>query len=96
MAYHKQEIINDIVIQCAGIPCNDCYIGITSDIEFRLREHNVSMSTDRWICRIVDSNELAREIRQYFIAAGMDGAENKGIEDDKIVYVYRKTSATCP
>lgn len=96
MSVRKQGIIDDIAIQCAGAPYNDCYIGITSDIEMQLVKHNVSMSTDRWICRIADTHELAWEIRQHFIAVGMDGVEGGCNEEGTIVYVYRKSSTTFP
>jgi hypothetical protein len=92
----KQAIIDEIAIQCDDIPYSDCYVGITSNIAMRLLDHNVSVTTDRWICRMTSSAELAREIQQHFMAAGMDGSESGRNEQCKIVYVYRKSATTVP
>jgi hypothetical protein len=96
MSYTKQEIIHDITVHIEGASYGNCYVGVTADIDRRFLEHNVSLKTDRWICRIADSEELAREIQQHFIAAGMEGGKSAGGKMCNIVYVYRKAAATFP
>jgi hypothetical protein len=66
MAKPKNVIIQDIVRIFENTDYNDCYIGITSEIESQLfskHGHNVSRETDCWIYRNSESNGVACEIK---------------------------------
>ena len=97
MAKTKQEIINDIANHFKGIAYQNCYIGITSDVEGRLfGDHKVSKEKGHWIYRTASSSSVAREIERYFLNAGMDGGSGGGDASSRIVYAYKKTSYTNP
>ena len=97
MAKSKQEIVNDIANHFKSIDYNNCYVGVTSDVESRLfGDHSVSKENGHWIYRTASSDSVAREIEQHFLDAGMDGAPGGGDETSTIVYAYKKTSNTNP
>jgi hypothetical protein len=97
MAKSKQAIINAITKHFKGRAYKNCYVGITSAIESRLfSEHNVSKENGHWISQTASSNNVAREIEQHFLDAGMDGGPGGGDDTSKIVYAYLKTSYTNP
>lgn len=95
MGKTKQEIINDIANHFAGTPYSNCYEGITADVENRLfGNHKVSKKNGHWIYRPAASHTIARDVEQRFLDKGMDGGCGGGDESSKIVYAYKKTSAT--
>ena len=98
MAKPRQEIISDISNYVSVEQYSDYYVGITSDIDSRLfGDHNVSKKDKRLYIHSPASDHLiAREIENYFIAAGMDGKSGGGDISSNIVYVYKKTSYTKP
>ena len=97
MATSKQDIINEIDQHFKGNAYENCYVGITSDIDGRLfGDHSVSKETGHWIYRPASSDTVAREIEKHFLEAGMDGGGGGGDETSKIVYAYLKTSSTKP
>lgn len=98
MAKSKEEIISDISDYFSGKQYSGCYVGITSDIDSRLfGDHKVSKKGGGgWIYRSASSHLVAREIEDYFLDAGMDGAGGGGDETSSIVYAYKKTASTNP
>jgi hypothetical protein len=97
MAKTKQEIIADIADHFSGQNYRQCYVGITSDIDKRLfGDHKVSKKSDTWIYRIATNNQIARDVEQYFLDKGMDGAGGGGDLTATTVYAYRKSSITDP
>ena len=97
MTKKKQAIIDDITKYFGNTNYSECYVGIASDVNKRLFEdHNVSKEHGHWIYIPASSDEIAREIEQYFIDAGMDGGTGGGDSSTNIVYAYLKTSSTEP
>jgi len=75
MTKYKQEIIDHIKNQFRNVSYMNCYIGITSNVESHLlSDHNVSRENGHWIYRATSSENVARQIEQYFLDRGMDGA----------------------
>lgn len=69
----------------------DFYVGITENVEDRLfGYHKVSKSSDWWIYRIADTEDIARTVESYYLDKGMDGDKGggKGNGKTKIVYCY--------
>jgi len=76
---------------------NDCYVGVTSDIKQRLFvDHNVSEQNGHFTYWKAPSSTMAREVEQYFLERGMDGASGGGDESAIMVYAYVKTPQTNP
>jgi hypothetical protein len=91
------EIIDVIQKYFKGTPYNECYVGITSDVEGSLLvEHKVSRLRDLWIAVPAVSHAVAREAQSFFLDAGMDGDPEKGDETATFVYAYRKNRFTEP
>ena len=96
MADTRGKIISDISGYFKKTEYEDCYVGITSGVESRLfGDHKVSRD-GRWLYRISTSNTVAREIEDFFLAAGMDGGSGGGDVSSKTVYSYLKTDFTDP
>lgn len=73
-------------------PFADWYVGITNDPEERLfTGHNLDRE-DKYIVRQCSSDDIAREIEQYFLNLGCDGGPGGGNETSVFVYAYKKTS----
>jgi hypothetical protein len=91
------EIV-DVIQRCfKDTPYNDCYVGITSDVEGCLiGEHKVSKLRDLWIAVPAASHAVAREAQRFFLDAGMDGDPETGDQTATIVYAYWKNRFTEP
>lgn len=93
----KKEIITDFEKYVGNDNYSGWYVGITNDIERRLfGEHNVNKQQDRWIWRPADSKDVAQEVEEYFLDAGMDGDTGGGNDDTIYVYAYMKNWHTNP
>ena len=96
MSQSKLEIIDDIKNHFSGISYKQCYVGITKNVKSRLfGDHNVSKDNGHWIYRIAQNDDIAREVEQYFLNAGMDGGGGGGDNESKTIYAYKITSETC-
>jgi hypothetical protein len=91
------EIV-DIIEKCFKNRLNEeCYVGITSNVERRLFvEHKVSSLRDVWIAVPAVSHAVARDAQRFLLDAGMDGDPEMGEETATFVYAYRKTPFTEP
>ena len=75
----------------------DFYIGITDNIEERLfGYHKVNKQTDWWIYCNGDSENIARQVENYYLEKGMRGGQGggKGNGQTKYVYCYEITNNT--
>lgn len=73
----------------------DWYIGIAKKPRERLfRDHNVSEQVDLWIYRQANSDTVAREIENFFLAKGCKGGDGGGDHSTVYVYAYKITSKT--
>jgi len=91
-----QAIVNDIQNYILKVrnTYKDWYVGIASDPKKRLFvEHKVS-ENGHWIHSPADSNEVARQVEEYFLKLGCDGGSGGGDNTSNIVYAYLKTSQT--
>lgn len=76
-------------------PFSGWYVGITNDPDQRLfTGHNVSRENGYYLCCPCSSDDVAREIEQYFLNLGCDGGPGGGNETSRYVYVYKKTRTT--
>ncbi|BBO24370.1 MAG: hypothetical protein L6Q31_11755 [Fimbriimonadaceae bacterium] len=96
----KQSIVNDILTymkECGG-SAREWYVGIATNATNRLfSDHGVNESNGAWIYRTADSSDDAREIEQYFInRVGTDGGSGGGDGFTKMVYAYKKSTASRP
>ena len=74
---------------------SDCYIGITNDAKRRLFDgHNVNREKGIWIYCQGDSDKVARDVEQYFLAKGCKGGSGGGDDKSTFVYCYKITSTT--
>ena len=64
------------------------YVGITNDVERRLKQHNVTKAELKYKML---SKRSAQEIEEYCLSLGMDGDTGGGNEDSVYVYIYKKT-----
>ena len=95
----KQTIIVVIEKHIASMDgsYSNWYIGISNDAERRLfEEHKVSKENGKWIYRTANSDYIARDVEQYFIAKDCDGGSGGGDEGSDMVYAYKKDSHTEP
>jgi len=91
------QIISDIKNYLNGIAYNRCYVGITNNARRRLfEEHLVNEKSGVWIYRVAESENIAREIEEYFLNLGMNGDTGGGSEECQIIYAYLKTTTTKP
>lgn len=96
----KDEIIksiNEHLTKSLKRYYKDFYVGITEDVEGRLfGYHRVSKSSDWWIYRYADTEEIARDVEAFYLAKGMDGDKGggKGNGQTKIVYCYEISDHT--
>ncbi len=74
---------------------NNWYIGITdNNIRKRLfEEHGVNEQNDAWIYRTLESNSLAREIKQHFVLQGLLSDNENDDENGKMIFAYKKISS---
>lgn len=97
MAKDYQTIVDEIKEHLAKSGkkyYSDFYIGITNDIERRLKEHNVSKSNTWWIYRTALDSDTARDVENYFLQQGMRGDNSGGNNSSNIVYCYAVSSTT--
>ena len=64
------------------------YVGITNDVERRLKQHNVKKADLKYKMR---SKESAQDLEEFCLSLGMDGDTGGGNEDSVWVYIYKKT-----
>ena len=87
--------INDHLVKRKVSHYSDCYVGITNDAERRLfDEHNVDRKKGIWIYRKGNSDKIARDVEQHFLAKGCKGGSGGGDKDSEFVYCYKITSTT--
>ncbi len=87
------EIINYLNIKRISI--ENCYVGITNNVERRLfEEHCVNKNSYGWIYRVSSNEEEVRIIEKYFLSLGMKGDSGGGTENCNTVYVYLITNDT--
>lgn len=80
-----------------GSAWNDWYVGITSDPDKALFEnHKVNKESSGWIYRLTNSPTIAKRIRKYFLAVGLDGGIGDVDNRARVVYAYKKTASTKP
>jgi len=100
MAKSKEVIIKEIKghIEKSGYPYSSWYVGISEDAKRRLfTDHNVQEKNAWWIYREASSNQVAREIEEYFVKTlRTDGGLGGGGEDADMVYAYKKGPNTNP
>ncbi len=66
------------------------YIGITKDIKARLfGYHKVNKDLNICTCYKANSDKIARDVEQYFLAKGCDGGTGGGDESATFVYCYK-------
>lgn len=79
--------------KCSGGDYSDYYVGITNDVDRRLKEHNASIDFCHVWCEANDTTE-ARAAEQALINKGMDGGEGGGDKRSFFVYCYQITDYT--
>ena len=91
------EIVAEIVSRFKAYPYSEWYCGITSDIESRVHgDHNVPKEDDAFYAVLADSDEIARDVEDFFHKKGMEGEGGGGLSSSKYVYVYHITPSTKP
>jgi hypothetical protein len=79
-----------------GSGYSNWYVGITADPEKRLfQDHDVPREDHWWIYRKTASEDIAREVEEYFIdVLGTAGGGGGGDGNSVYVYAYKRTSIT--
>jgi len=91
---NKEQNIRDLFNFIEG-PFSGWYVGITNDPEICLyNRHKVSRDNGKCKYCPCSSDDIAREIEQYFLNLGCDGGPGGGNETSRYVYVYKKTRTT--
>ena len=93
----KNSIISDFEKYVGIDDYSNWYVGITNDIDRRLfDEHQINKMQDWWIWRPANNKEVAQEVEEYFLAAGMDGDTGGGNYYTTKVYAFKKNGHTNP
>lgn len=93
----RTRIISDFEKYIGNDDYSNWYVGITNDIDRRLfGEHNVDKKQDQWIHSSAFNKEVAQEVEEYFLAAGMDGDTGGGNNYTTKVYAFKKNGHTNP
>jgi len=95
MALPSKLIFNNAlhILRKRDISTRNCYVGITGNVNRRLREHCVSYSP-AWYWR-APTPAVARATEQALLRTGMDGGGG-GNPFAQYVYVYVKGIGTSP
>ena len=96
MKYNSDAIVSSIIKaidNLQGASHSDFYVGITNDIERRLREHHVE--THQCLKVLEATSKIEAEIAEkYLIGTGLNGHLGGGQDDSNIVYCYQITDET--
>lgn len=88
-----QQIHDSILSHIGTTPFSTWYVGITSDVERRLREHRVvDTLLTRWAQAFDATHARAAETALHRL--GFSGDGGGGDSNASWVYVYKKTPAT--
>ncbi len=71
----------------------ECYIGITNDIERRYAEHNLEFDDIEIHLDVKTKNNVC-DVEKHFINKGIEGHEGGPAEDTTYVYCYFITNTT--
>lgn len=97
MRYNSDAIVTSIIKNIdnlQGVSRSDFYVGITNDVERRLREHHVEAHQCLKILEATSKSE-AEIAENFLIRAGLNGHPGGGGQDDtNIVYCYQITDET--
>ena len=75
---------------------SDWYVGIAKDVDEELFEQHKVDENGIWISFGADTDDIAKEVEKYFLDKDTDGNPVKLEENVRIVYAYKKNSATIP
>lgn len=96
MRYNSDAIVTSIIKNIdnlQGVSRSDFYVGITNDVERRLREHHVEAHQCLKILEATSKSE-AEIAENFLIRAGLNGHPGGGQDDTNIVYCYQITDET--
>jgi hypothetical protein len=94
----KQRLLKGILkyIDCCGGLYNSWFAEISRDKEF-FQVHGLSEAEDLWIGGCATSPEGAVQVLDGLRRMGVRGPDSLALSgEQRFVYVYRKTSKTCP
>ena len=88
----KDAIINDIEKHLSNSVkeyYSDFYVGITNDVNKRMfADHQVNKDNDWWIYCKADSEDIARDVENYYLELGMKGDTGGGNPENPPLFVY--------
>ncbi len=93
----RNEIIRkfDAYRKSAGEGSSGWYVGITNNGRRRLfAEHGVEEGNGFYTSERADSIEIAGEVEELYLDAGLRGGAGGGEENSTLVYIYQITSTT--
>lgn len=96
MRYNSDAIVSSIIKTIDNLQDtsrSDFYVGITNDIERRLREHHVEAHQCLKVLEATNKSE-AEIAEKFLIGAGLNGHSGGGQDDSNIVYCYQITDET--
>jgi len=95
MKKDKNFVINQFepcIFNEANESYNNFYVGITDDVQRRLKEHNVT--NEKYCSEKCEDHETARAVEKHYIEKGTKGGDGGGDETTIYAYVYKISPST--